>query len=266
MFSQSLLTSQNEASVNLFYFPGTCALAVHIILEEIGKTFDLSLVDLAFGDQYKPPYNVLNPKGKIPALVLEDGTLLTELPAIAWYLAQTNPTVGLLPRTPDGEARVLELLDYMVATVHMRGFTRLFRPNAFAPAIADEAEVINAGTEIVVNGLKHLSGALGDNAYLLGEYSIADAALCYLEFWTVMRTEIDLPDNLESHYTRMRARPAVHRALATEGLALQDAVQRALASDDPVVRGRAKQLLEAEAVALKRRTSLDRSKRPANLS
>lgn len=256
MLSQSLSTSQNEASVNLFYFPGTCALAIHIILEEIGKTFELALVDLAFGDQYKPPYNGLNPKGKIPALLREDGTLLTELPAIAWYLARTNPKVGLLPRTPDGEAKVLELLDYMVATVHMRGFTRIFRPSAFAPAMADETAVINAGRDIVVNGLNYLSDALGDHAYLLGEYSIADAALCYLEFWTVMRTEIDLPENLESHYARMRTRPAVQRALATERLALQDAIQRVRNADDPIVKKGAQRLLEAEAFALKRRTSL----------
>ena len=77
--------------MKLFYFPGTCALGIHVILEDIGKPFELESVDLRDRAQYKPPYVTLNPKSKVPALLRDDGTLLTEFPAIAWYLARTNP-------------------------------------------------------------------------------------------------------------------------------------------------------------------------------
>lgn len=241
--------------MKLFYFPGTCALAVHILLEEIGQPFELSLVNLGAGDQYKSPYVEMNPKGKIPALLRDDGTLLTESPAIAWFLGRSNPATGLMPESIEQEARLLELLDYMVATVHMRGFTRMFRPRAFAPSVEDEAAVVKAGAAIVESGLLHISETLGEQDFLLGSYSIADAALCYLEFWTVVRTEIDLPANLEAHYARMKRRPAVERALATEAAALQEAISGLLASDDSSIRKSAQRLLEVEAVARQRRAT-----------
>ncbi len=205
--------------MKLFYSPDSCALAIHIILEEIGKPYELALVNLRAGEQFKPPYATLNPKGKVPALVRDDGSLLTELPAIAWYLARTNPALGLRPEGIEAEARLLEFMDYMVATVHMRGFTRIFRPAAFTPTTSDEPAVQQTGKDMVKDGLKLLAQALGARAYLLGNYSITDAVLFYLEDWAVRRAGLDLPEALTGHRARMRARPAVQRALAAEGLA-----------------------------------------------
>jgi glutathione S-transferase len=205
--------------VKFFYSPRSCAIAIHIILEEIGKPYELELVDLRTGAQYKAPYVTLNPKRKVPALQRDDGTLLTELPAIAWYLARTNPAAALLPESIEGEARLLELVDYMVATVHMRGFTRIFRSSTFTPTTADEPAVAQTGKDMAKDGLKLLSQALGAKAYLLGDYSIADAVLFYLEYWAVNAVQMELPETLAGHLARMRARPAVARALAAEGMA-----------------------------------------------
>jgi glutathione S-transferase len=205
--------------MKLFYCPNSCALAIHIILEEIGKPYEVERVDLSTGAQYKAPYITLNPKGKVPALQLDDGGLLTELPAIAWFLARRNPAVGLLPDSIEGEARLLELVDYMVATVHMRGFTRIFRTAAFTPTTADEPAVQQTGRDIARDGLKLISQSLDAKPYLLGDYSIADSVLFYLEDWAVRRAQIPIPANLTGHAARMRARPAVARALAAEGLA-----------------------------------------------
>lgn len=205
--------------MKLFYSPNSCALAIHILLEDIGKPYELELVDLRSGAQHKPPYITLNPKAKVPALLRGDGTLLTELPAIAWYLARSNPAAGLLPDSIEGEARLLELVDYMVATVHMRGFTRIFRASAFTPTTADEPAVQQTGRDMVTAGLKLLAQALGAKAWLLGDYSIADAVLFYLEHWATTRVQLAMPENLAAHCARMRARPAVQRALADEGLA-----------------------------------------------
>ncbi|MGP8026535.1 MAG: glutathione S-transferase family protein, partial [Acidocella sp.] len=133
-------------------------------------------------------------------------------------LAKMHPELGLVPEDVEGEARTLELLDYIVGTVHMRGFTRIFRPSLFTPTNADEPAVLQTGRDIVVDGFKLLSHALGAKAYLMGDYSIADAALFFLEIWAG-RIGLPMPANLTAHFERMCARPAVQRALAAEGLA-----------------------------------------------
>ena len=204
--------------VKLFYSPNASSLGIHVLLEEIGKPFELMKVDFATGAQYKPPYRLLNPKTKVPALICDDGALITEWPAIAWYLAKSNPEINLLPQSILGEVRVLELLDYMIATVHMRGFTRIFRPGNFTPTNSDEAAVQQTGRDTVQTGLKLLADILGTKAYLLGDYSIADAALFFLEHWAVKRVGMMIPQVVFGHFERMQARPAVQRALASEGL------------------------------------------------
>lgn len=204
--------------MKFFHMPNSCSLGIHVLLEEIGKPYELMKVDFASGAQYKEPYIALNPKSKVPALLLDDGTLVTELPAIAWCLAKTNPEAKLLPNNIAGEVRVLELLDYMIATVHMRGFTRIFRPAQFTPTSADEPAVQQTGKDIVGAGMRLLAKTLGEKAYLLGDYSITDAALFFLEHWAVTRAGLSVPAPIMAHLERMRARPAVQRALAEEGL------------------------------------------------
>ncbi len=205
--------------MKLFYSPNACSLGIHVLLEEIGKPFELVKVDFSVGAQYKEPYISQNPKSKVPALMPDDGTLITEWPAIAWFLAKSSPEAHLLPQSIQGEVRVLELLDYMISTIHMRGFTRIFRPGNFTPTTADEAAVQQTGRDTVLTGLKLLAQALGAKAYLLGDYSIADAALFFLEHWAVNRAKLAVPQPIADHLERMRSRPAVQRALVTEGLA-----------------------------------------------
>lgn len=204
--------------MKLFHMPNSCSLGIHVLMEEIDKPYELVKVDFAVGAQYKEPFVSLNPKSKVPALGLDNGQLVTEWPAIAWYLAKTNPDAKLLPDSVEGEVRTLELLDYMISTVHMRGFTRIFRPTQFTPTTADEPAIKQTGKDIIETGFKLLAHALGEKAYLLGEYSIADAALFYLEHWAVTRAELPVPNVVRAHLERMRARPAVQRALADEGL------------------------------------------------
>ncbi len=205
--------------MKLFYFPSTCALGIHVILEEIGAPFELESVDFRNNAQHKPPYTALNPKAKVPSLLRDDNTLLTEYPAIAWYLARMNPEAGLLPAGIEGEARLLELLDYMIATVHMRGFTRMFRAGAFTPTVADEPAVKQTGRDVVSEGFRILSQTLGEKPWLMEHYSLADPTIFFLEYWAANRGKVPMPDNIQAHYERMRARPAVMRALAAEGLA-----------------------------------------------
>lgn len=200
-----------------FYMtPGSCSTGIHILLEEIGKVFEAYIVNLPAGDHRKPDYLAMNPKATIPVLVRDDGSVLTEFPAIAFWLARANPRARLLPEDDEGVARVLEHLCYVTATIHGQGFTRIFTTDAYTAKPAEHDAVKARGREIVDAGFAVMDAALADKDYLVGNFSIADAALFYVEFWAD-RIGIPLPPNCLAHYQRMRTRPVVQQVLREEG-------------------------------------------------
>ena len=203
--------------MKLFYAPGACSIGIHVLLEEIGKPYESEVLNLREGAQFKPEFTAVNPKSKVPTLVRDDGTALTEFPSIAYWLARTNPGSKLLPDDFDGQARCLELIDYAVATIHMQGFGRIFRASNYTPTASDEDTVKAKGTEIAIRGFALMDQALEGKQYLCGLFSIADAALFYTEFWA-KRIGMTLPANCAAHLERMLARPAVAATLKAEGL------------------------------------------------
>jgi glutathione S-transferase len=205
--------------MKLYYAPGACSLGIHVLLEEIGKPYEPIPINTREGAQFKPDFTAINPKSKVPTLVRDDGSVLTEFPAIAFWLAGTNPEAKLLPADVDGQARALEAMDYAVATLHMQGFGRMFRPSNFSPSEGDADAVKARGKEIMEKGLALMDKRLAGKDYITGTFSIADAALFYVEFWCAARMKMTLPPNCDAHYKRMLARPAVARAMQQEGLA-----------------------------------------------
>ena len=204
--------------MKLMYSPGACSVGIHVLLEEIGKPYESQLVNLREGGQFKPEFTAVNPKSKVPTLVRDDGSVLTEYPAIAFWLARTNPEKKLLPDDVESQTRGVEALDYAVATIHMQGFSRLFRASNYTPNPADEDKVKERGKEIVEKGYAVLDKALAGKDYVAGSFSIADSALFYVEFWGAKRMNMKLPSNCEGHLNRMLARPAVQRVMQQEGL------------------------------------------------
>jgi glutathione S-transferase len=204
--------------MKLFYAPGACSIGIHVLMEELGKPYDGVAVSLRDGAQFKPEFTSVNPKSKVPAVVDDAGTVRTEFPAIAYWLARSNPYANLLPDDIDQQAKALELMDYCVATIHMQGFSRIFRASNYSPNASDEAAVKARGTEIATKGFEALDKALAGKDYAVGKFSIADAALFYVEFWA-KRVGIALPSNCAAHLERMLARPSVQRTLTAEGLA-----------------------------------------------
>ncbi len=202
-----------------FYMtPGSCSTGIHILLEECGLVFEAHLVNLLAGDQYKKDYLAINPKGSVPALVLDDGTALTEFTAIAWWLARSYPRRKLLPEGIAEEVRVLGLMNYAVNTLHAQGFARIFTTERFAPSSCDHESVKAQGRQLIDKGFAIIDRELAGRDYLADHFTIADAALFYVEFWAV-RIDIPLPDNCAAHYRRMLTRPAVRQVLAEEGYA-----------------------------------------------
>lgn len=202
--------------MKLYMTPGSCSTGIHILLEELDRAFEAYIVNLPAGDHHKPEYLAINPKATIPTLVRDDGTALTEFQSIAYWLAATHPKAKLLPGTPEGDAFVIEVLAYVVGTIHGQGYTRIFTTANIAPNEADHQAVKARGREIVERGFVLMNDILAGKDYVAGAFSIADAALFYVEFWAD-KINIDLPPNCRAHYQRMLARPAVQQVLREEG-------------------------------------------------
>lgn len=205
--------------MKFFYAPGACSIGIHIVLEEIGAPFEPVALDFKNNQQHTPEYKAVNPKSKVPFLVRDDGSTVSEFPVIAWWLAKTQPQANLLPGGFEGELRALEAMDYICGTVHPQGFTRQFRPSRFTHRPEDEPRVIEQGRELARGYFDVIAAGWpkGSTWWLPFGYSVADAALFFVEWWAATRSKLDLPGPLAAHYAAMMARPAVRRVLAREG-------------------------------------------------
>ncbi len=199
--------------MKLYYSPGACSLAPHILLREAGFDFALEKVDLknkktASGEDFLR----LNPKGYVPALGLDDGSLLTEVAVISQYLADQAPAAHLLPTSGMARYRALEWLNFIATEIH-KGFGPLWNP-----AVPEEAKRLARAR--LESRLAYVNQALQTSPYLPGPaFSAADAYLFVMLNWCGLQ-KIDLAawPALFDYQTRLAARPAVHAALETEGL------------------------------------------------
>jgi glutathione S-transferase len=183
-----------------FYFsPGSSSMAPHIALHEVGAPFEAKLTSLHEHKNRDPGYLALNPEGKVPTLVLDDGHPLTEVAAILWYLARRYPNAGLLPAGDiEAEAKIIAWMSYIAATVHpsRRGGNERWR------------EVFDLTEK-----------KLGRNEWAVGSgYTIADIHLFRL-FWRfvdALHPERAQYPGLYAHYDRMMQRPAVKKTIEIE--------------------------------------------------
>jgi glutathione S-transferase len=204
--------------MKLYWGPHTCAIGIHVIMEEIGIPYETEKLDVSGGATRRPPFSGVNPKGKVPTLVRDDGTVLTEFGAIATWLARTNPDKALLPRDAEGEARASEVIAYVEGTIHGQGYARIFMPEKFEPQDIvhqtlglGRTSVTDQGRQIVEEGFAILDPQLGRRPFAAGDgFSIADAALFYAERWA-SGAGVRLSINVQRHYERMLARPAIHK-------------------------------------------------------
>jgi glutathione S-transferase len=204
--------------MKVFYAPGASSLGIRILLEEIGAPYEAELLNVRAGEGRTPAFLAINPKGKIPTLMLDDGAVLTEFAAIATYLGVTNMGAGLLPMDALLIARIMEAMSYIADTIHGKGFTRVFFPASFSANPAEKDAVQAKGRQIITAGFDLLADSLGGQEYLAGEFSLADAALFFITFWGKTHMKLALPAVIEAHYARMLTRPAVQRAMQAENL------------------------------------------------
>ncbi|WP_341860819.1 glutathione S-transferase family protein [Gymnodinialimonas sp. 57CJ19] len=203
----------------LCYAKKTCSIGIHVLLEEIGIPYDLKIVDFSKKEQKTPEYLALNPKGKVAALVRDDGSVVTEYAAIAMYLALEHPEKNLMPTDTEGMIRTLEAMDFIIGTVHMLSWRMFRRPDAYSdiPEAVEQLKV--RGKEAMMAAFDVVDEQLEGKEWLMGDYSIADTALYYNEYWAVDVAGWDLPPNVRAHYERMKQRPAVQANRKLEGVA-----------------------------------------------
>jgi len=203
----------------LCYAKKTCSIGIHVLLEEIGAPYDLKVVDFSKGEQKTHEYKALNPKGKVAALVRDDGSVLTEYAAIAMWLAMTNPDKKLLPIDPEGIARTIEAMDFVVGTVHMLSWRLWRRPDAYSANLEEHNQLRERGMTAMLAALDVVDAQLAGKDYLMGDFTIADTALYYTQYWSADIAGWTLPPNVQAHYERMKARPSVQASRKLEGVA-----------------------------------------------
>lgn len=203
--------------MKLYYGSGSCALASHIVLEDLGVAYEAVKLDLAAGEQRTPAYLAVNPKGRVPALVTADG-ILTETPAVLVYLAQTQPEAGLVPADPWRLAKVQEFNSYLASTVHVAHAHRM-RGSRWSDDPASWEAMKAKVPETMLAAFQPIEAALTGDWVFGDRYGIADAYLFTIARW-LEGDGVDLAalPRVAAHMARMRARPAVQRALAAQGL------------------------------------------------
>lgn len=197
--------------MKLYYTPGACSLSPHIVAEEAGIALELEKVDLKTHKTADGvDYYAVNPKGYVPSLTLDDGTMLTEGAAIVQYLADLKPASGLAPANGTmARYRLQEWLTFINSEIH-KSFSPLFQ------GAGEEAQA--AAREKISKRFAYVDTELGAKPFLLGDtFTAADAYFFVMLTWA-HHMKIDLPVNLGAYFARVAQRPKVHAAMKAEGL------------------------------------------------
>ena len=201
--------------MKLFYMPGACSLAPHIVAKEAGINLELVKVDgKTKTTETAQDFLATNPNGYVPALVLPDGELMTEASVLVQYLADQKPESGLMPAAGVMERyRVQQWLAFVATELH-KVFGSFFKPNT-----PEATKEINR--ELLGKRLAYVDGKLEGRSYLTGDvFTAADAYLWTILGWARL-VGIDLSSfaNIQRFLGTVGARPAVQQALRAEGLA-----------------------------------------------
>ena len=200
--------------MKLYYSPAACSLSPHIALREAGLSFELVMAStktkkLADGSDYL----AINPKGQVPALMLDSGELLTEGPVIVQYIADQVPAKGLAPAAGSlARYRLMEWLNFLTSELH-KGFGPLFAPGT----PEDYKPVVKAR---LMDKLGWVNQQLEGKTWLMGDqFTVADGYLFTIAGWAkFVDMDISGLSQLNAYLGRVAARPAVQEALKAEGL------------------------------------------------
>lgn len=200
--------------MKLYFSPGACSMAPHIVLREAGYRFDLDKLDRATKRTASgEDYTQINPNGYVPAFRLDGGQVLTEAAVILQYLADQKPESGLAPKAGTLERyRLMEWLNFITSEVH-KTLGALFNPKVTPEWRENQVTLFGRRCD-------YLAKALGNKPFLMGDmFSIADAYLYTVLNWTgFLKVDMGKWPTLKDYMARINARPAVKEAMRAEGL------------------------------------------------
>ena len=199
--------------LTLYFAPGACSMAAHIVLEESGEKYQPQQVDLAKGEQRTPEYLRIHPMGRVPALRLDNGDALPENTAILPYLGKR---FGMWPADPIAEAKALAVIGFFAASVHP-AHGHVGRPERYATDSAAFPTIKETGLKTFHGYLKQIDGMLAGRKWLSDQYSVLDPYAFVFYTWGVRR-ELPMAELAEysAFKNRMLERPAVQRVVEHE--------------------------------------------------
>ena len=199
--------------LTLYYAPGACSMAPHIVLEESGEKYEPRRMDLSKGEQRSEEYLKINPQGRVPALGLGNGEALSENTAILPYLGKR---FGLWPSDPIAEAKALSRIGFFAATVHV-AHAHVGRPERYASDPALYPNIQEMGRKTFHGYLKQIDGMLANRQWFFDKYSVVDPYAFIFYVWG-LRRELPMAElkNYSAFKDRMLERPAVRRVLEDE--------------------------------------------------
>ena len=205
--------------MKLYYKPGAYSMASHVVLNEVGASFDLDRTDTETATtQSGEDFRTISPNGYVPALVTDDGDIITENPAVLQYLADRYPDARLAPSNGTLErTRLQEALNFISSELH-KSFSPFFSKNTLDSGARRRAEA-NVGRRVA-----HIERTLADGrAHLLGDtFTVADAyAFVVLNWAAFVGVSLAAWPKTEAYMARVATRPAVVKAMAAEGLVKQ---------------------------------------------
>ena len=207
-------------SIKLYFSPGACSLASHIALEEAGLKYETQKIDTAAGQQRSPEYLAINPRGRVPTLVV-DGHVLTENVGILTYVAGGHPKAGIWPKDTWHQAMAVSTMAWLSNTVHP-AFAHVFRAARFVDGDAAQEAVKAKGREMYWGYLKEIDGLLAGRKWAVGDhFTVVDGYLVVFYRWG-NRNQMPVSElrNYSALIDRVLARPAVKKVMADEGITM----------------------------------------------
>ena len=201
--------------LTLTYAPIACSLVPYILLTEAGAAFDTQAVNLGKGEHHGTEYLRLNPKGKVPALII-DGAVLTENVAIQIWIARQFPQAQLLPADPMDYVRAISVMAWCAAGIHPK-LTQQQRPERYCDLPGTADNVLAHGSHSLFELFAIAEGMLTGREWFFDHFTCADAYF----YWCFRRGSLFKPDvsgfhNCMAHMKRMEQRPSVQKLLAFE--------------------------------------------------
>ena len=203
--------------LRLFYAPGACSMAAHIVLEEGGEAYEAKRVDLAKGEQRSAAYLKINPQGRVPVLQLDSGEAVSENAAILPFLGRRY---GLWPKEQVAEVRALSTIGFFAASVHP-AHAHISRPERYASDSALYPNIQETGRKAFHDYLKQIDARLAGRQWVGDDYSVLDPYAFVFYTWGVRR-ELPMAElkSYSAFTDRMLERPAVRRVVEEENVKL----------------------------------------------